>query len=482
MKEKSINTLINIFVIISGILLLSYTAFRSANLSFTHDESYTFIKYIHFSVWEIITYKINPVIANNHILNTLCMKWQSFMFGNSEFSLRLHSWVAHIFYVIFSYLILKETKSKPIIICGFIFLNFNPYLLDYFSLARGYALSISLMLVSIFYFIRYYNYSKNKFIYISLLTSILAVFANFVMISYSLALILVFEFLFIKRKITIKSLLHNNIPVLITLIALFLIYKGPIKILADNNQLTFESDNANGFDTVITSIICYLYTSYYYEYMLIYFRAMVTFTSIGFIWMMLSQLRLKKINALSYVSIILFIILAFNFIQHQLFGSSYFRERFALFLVPLFFITFLNLILFFKNKNRVLAILGGLLILFTSLCSLTIFSTSANLSYTSTWGYDSDTKIMLDDLSLYPKEKDKLTLGITWLYEPSINFYRETKNYNWLEPVNRDGLNGDYDFYYVESNDLNSFDTTSKTMLKNYPKSGAILYKARDNN
>lgn len=482
MRENSTNKTVNIFVIISGILLLSYTTFRSASLSFTHDESYTYIKYINFSVWEIITYKINPVIANNHILNTLCMKWQSFIFGNSEFSLRLHSWIAHVFYIIFSYLILKETKSKTIIICGFILLNFNPYLLDYFSLARGYALSISLMLASVFCFIQYYNYSKNKFIYISLLTSVLAVFANFVMISYSLALILVFEFLFMKRKRTIKSFLQNNITVLMTLIVLVLIYRGPIKILADNNQLTFESDSANGFDTVITSIICYLYTSSYYEYLLIYFRAMVTLTSIGFIWMVFSQLRLKKISALSYISVLLFIILAFNFIQHQLFGSSYFRERFALFLVPLFFITFLNLILFLKNKNQALAILGGLLMFFTSLCSLTIFSTSANLSYTSTWRYDSDTKTMLDELPLYQERKQKLTLGITWLYEPTINFYRETKNYNWLEPVNRDGLNGDYDFYYVESADLNSFDTTNKTLLKSYPKSGATLYKARNNN
>lgn len=480
MKEKSLNTLINGFVIISGILLLSYTAFRSATLSFTHDESYTFIKYINFSVWEIITYKINPVIANNHILNTLCMKWQSFMFGNSEFSLRLHSWIAHVFYLIFSYLILKETKSKTIIVCGFILLNFNPYLLDYFSLARGYALSISLMLISIYCFMQYYIYYKNKYVYISLLASFLAVLANFVMISFSLSLILAFGFLFLKRKTSLKDLAQKNIPVFITIIGLFLIYTGPIKILADNNQLNFESDSTNGFDTVISSVVCYLYTSPYFEHLLIYFRVLTAFTSFCFLCVIYLQYKSKNIPALSYVSIFLLVILVFNFLQHLIFGSSYFRERFALFLVPLFFITFLNVILFFKIKHKYLAVFGNLLIVVTTACSISVSASSMNLDYTSTWRYDCDTKIMLEELSQHKIENHKIKLGITWLFEPTINFYRETKQYNWLEPVNRDGFKDIYDFYFVESNDLNSFDTINKIHLKDYSKSEAVLYKGRN--
>ncbi len=480
MKEKSLNNSINSFIFISSVFLLIYSGYRSATLSFTHDESFSFIKYVHFSVWDIITYKVDPVIANNHILNTLCMKWQSSLFGNSEFSLRLHSWISHVLYLVFSYLILKETKSKSVLVFGFILLNFNPYLLDFFSSARGYALSISLMLISVFYFIKFYYTSLIKYAYISLLVSILSVLANFVIISYSAALIVIFEFIILKNNKTIGAIFKKNTPIIITLIALFLIYIGPIKILSDNNQLNFESDSSKGFDTVITSVICYLYASFYYEYLLMFFQSLVLFTAVGFIIIFLLQLKYKTTNAFSYISIILFLILIFNSLQHFLLGSSYFRERFALFLVPLFFITFLSIILFLKSKHAFFNAFGSTALISVVIASIIIFSSSVNLTYNITWRYDCDTKNMLNDLSLKKKSDSKIKLGITWLFEPTINFYRETTHLNWLEPVNRDGLTGDYDYFYVESNDLNSFDTTNKTLLKTYPFSGATLFKKRN--
>lgn len=482
MKEKSIDRLINIFVIISGILLLSYTAFRSASLSFTHDESYTYIKYIHFSVWEIITYKIHPVIANNHVLNTLCMKWQSFMFGNSEFSLRLHSWIAHIFYIIFSYLILKETKSKTIIICGFILLNFNTYLLDFFSLARGYALSITLMTASLYCFTLYIKHKKHTTLIFSLLTALIGVLANFSLMSYTASLIIVFELLFILEKGKIKSILLKNIPIIITILIMMLIYKGPIKVLISNNQLNFGGETGLWEDTVISSICSYIYTPPYSDFSLWTLKFLITFVALSSFVVIFIQFKNKSQNYLSYITIILILILLSNVFQHFFLNGSYFSNRFALFLVPLFFLSFINIIYFLMKKKNWLRFSGYTISLYALTCCLNISSNSINISSYCNWTYDANIKDMLTDLSSEKKGCQKIKLGITWLFEPTINFYRETKNYNWLEPVNREGLNGNYDFYYVESADLTSFDTTNKTLLKSYPKSEATLYKARNNN
>lgn len=475
MKDKSFNYIINSFLILSGILLLSYTAYRASVLSFTHDESISFNKYVHSSVWDIISYHVDPVIANNHILNTLFMKWQSAIFGTSEFSLRLHSWLAHIIYILFSYLILKETKSKVILLMGFILLNFNPYLLDFFSLARGYGLSISLMLMSLFYFIKYYNHRIIRYSYISLLLAILAALANFSLISYCIALIVVFELVYFQKKEKLSSIVKLNIPILLSLIALFLIYKGPIKILADNHQLTFESDGSIGFDTVISSVMCYLYSTKYYSDLFVFFRLLVTITAGGFIIVTFLQIKSKTITSFSYISFILCLILLFNLIQHQLFGSSYFRERFALFLVPLFFITFLNIVLFLINKSIVFSSIGYLSILSTIFCSLIIFTTSINLNYNSTWKYDTDTKKMISEIAL--KEKKKITIGISWIFEPAINFYITTKKIKNIEPVNRYGLQGDYDYYYVAEHEFESFNKLHKKFIKYFPKSGTVLFK-----
>jgi uncharacterized membrane protein len=474
MKYKLLPTPINSVLLLSGIIMLFYTAYRAYSLSFTHDESYSFNHYVNSSVIDIFTYNLNPIIANSHILNTLSMKWFSSMFGNSEFVLRFHSVLAHILYLIFTYLILKETQSKFILIFGFIILNCNPYLLDFFSFARGYAISISLMVISCYYLIMFIKHKKNSSLSTSLLISVLAVLGNFSLISFSASLIIVFELFFILSKENLKSIVKKNIPIILTAIALFLIYKGPIKVLINHNELNFGGNSGLWFDTVISSISCYLYFSPYFDTYIYFLRFLVVFVSIASIIILNTQFTTKSLNGFSYITIILFIILFASILQHLFLNTSYFKERFALFLVPLFFFALLNVITFLVNQTKWIKNTSYILAFLIISCSLSILYSSVNIKYSQAWRYDCNTKEMLEDLS---KENTNIKLGITWLFEPAINFYRETNSLTWLQSVNRDGLPGDYDYYYVEANDLNSFDKSNKLLIKNYPESGATLYK-----
>ena len=479
MKLKALYSPINLCLLIASILLLVYTGYRCFMLSFTHDESFSFIHYVNSSVADIISYNLNPIIANSHTLNTLSMKWLGGLFGNSEFVLRFHSFLAHIIYLIFTYLILKEFNSKFILIFGFIILNCNPYLLDFFSLARGYALSISLMIASIYFFVKYTKNEKNNFIYLSLLLSILSVLANFSLISFSAALIVVFElFILLKRDLT-KTVLIKNIPITLTVAVLFLIYNGPIKVLVDHNELSFGGQSGLWSDTVMSSIYCYLYNSSYSDSFIVFFKFLVVFVSISSLIILYKQIKDKSLNSFSYISLIFFLILLLNIFQHLFLKGSYFMERFALFIVPLFFFSLLHVVNYLINQSKYLVIVSYIISSLTIACALTILS-SINTTHCYTWQYDASSKDMLHDLSKEKTPNTKIKLGITWLFEPSINFYRETKHLNWLEPVNRDGLVGDYDYFYVDSNDLNSFDTTNTIRLKTYPISGATLFKKRN--
>ncbi len=57
------------------------------------------------------------------------------------------------------------------------------------------------------------------------------------------------------------------------------------------------------------------------------------------------------------------------------------------------------------------------------------FKNCYNISYVCNWKYDSETKNMISDLSKKVTEtkSNNVRLGITWLYEPTINYYRITK-------------------------------------------------------
>jgi hypothetical protein len=101
---------------------------------------------------------------------------------------------------------------------------------------------------------------------------------------------------------------------------------------------------------------------------------------------------------------------------------------------------------------------------------------SINWAHTYEWQYDADTtkmvEILENDISKNNTETP-IKLGINWVFEPSINFYRITNNHNWLQPATRDGFNGDYDYYYIFKDNLPEIKNieiieefkTSKTLL-----------------
>ncbi len=469
--------IINIALLICSILLLLYTGYRSYSLSFTHDESYSFNNYYNLSFTEILTYNFYPIIANNHILNSICMKWLGEQFGNSEFILRLHSFLAHIVYLIFTYFILKEFKSKFILVFGFIILNCNPYLLDFFSLARGYALSIALMIVSLYAFILYLKYNKYGALVLSLLIALLGILANFSLMSYTAALIIVYELVFIIQKEKIRSIFKKNIPIAITIMVMFLIYEGPIKVLISYNQLNFGGEKGLWEETVISSICSYLYSPPFSEFLVWILKILIILVSVSSLIILVIQFKHKSQNYFSYISIILILILLSNVFQHIYLNGSYFSNRFALFLVPLFFFSFINIICFLISKNKWLHSGGYVVSLFILSCSIYISLTEMNFNHFSNWTYDANIKDMLADLSKEKKGNQKIKLGVTWLFEPSLNFYRETQSLYWLDYVNRDGLNGEYDYYYVDPSELESFNIENKILLKVYPDSEARLYK-----
>ena len=109
-----------------------------------------------------------------------------------------------------------------------------------------------------------------------------------------------------------------------------------------------------------------------------------------------------------------------------------------------------------------------------------IFVFNFNPHYYFDWLYDAQTKEMITDLNSdfirSPVKKSKINLGITWLFEPTINYYRATKNLDWLNPVNRDGYQGEFDYYYLY-NDTDFIKNNNLTIVKEYHISESELAK-----
>ena len=107
------------------------------------------------------------------------------------------------------------------------------------------------------------------------------------------------------------------------------------------------------------------------------------------------------------------------------------------------------------------------------------FAAAAGTTHTLIWRYDADNPRMLDDLDRARRERGfdrPVRLGITWLMEPSINYYRVRRQLDWLLPVNRRGLaDRDPDFCYWTPKDDDAARALDLTALASYATSGNRL-------
>jgi len=347
---------LNITIIIISLLLMIYSCYRAAILSFTIDESISYNLFVPLKFMDIISYAIPS--SNNHILNTLGMKYFSLLFGPSEFVLRLPSMLSHLAYLIFTYRILKKTASPIILLAGFLLLNLNPYLLDFFSLARGYAMAVTFVVVSIYYLLSYIEYNKTKTIIWSLIFAMLAVLSNFSLLIYFVSFVAIINIYWVwsQPHFSLNDLIRRNTPVFIGFLFLGAILFEPIRKLIDYNELYDGGLNSFWSDTVGSLINASLYDRAYPPAISIFANCLIAiFTIIMVLTIIFKAYFIKtKIFTERFTIVVLLLILPcfVSIFQHYLLKSNFLINRMALFFIPLFFISVIFYISDYVKTNK----------------------------------------------------------------------------------------------------------------------------------
>lgn len=136
-----------------ALLLLTYTIVRAFVLSMTADEAFSYVEYVRPGI--VYPTEFNFMSANYHLLNVWGMWICDHLFGSSEGSLRIPNLVGHIFFLYFTLRFSLRSSNSVLAVAAFLLLNLHPYLLDFFSLARGYGLAIGLMSGGIFHALQF---------------------------------------------------------------------------------------------------------------------------------------------------------------------------------------------------------------------------------------------------------------------------------------------------------------------------------------
>lgn len=420
-----------VFMLI-GLLLVAYTTYRAATLSITHDEALTV---------ELFVLKGNVVeqelsggsAANNHWLNTWLMIQEYRLFGANTFTWRLHSVMAHILFLVYSMLIARIFTNRLIGTFMFLALALNPFILDFFSLARGYGLAISFCVASLYYLIQLFNSDNSKWILGYAMAITLMLFSNFSFLNYAFISGVVAAVVIIRRRrrMGTNKLLAAGVGLGVVIAA---------GIVVANTLLKFQEVDALYFgckqisDSFLSLISAWLYTVDYHHPW-VYVGAAGTALALLLMLVYLGH-DIKKncahaVGIRGILAIIVLCLIAINLVQHWAGGTPLYQNRTGLFMYPIVVLfTTYSLQCVAKIKAKIALGVAGLLIVGV----VGNFAHAANLTHVVLWQYDAEANTLysiLKDKSGNQNCKSVVNISSEYLHHPSFRYYKmlsESKN------------------------------------------------------
>lgn len=457
-----------------------FVHYRAAVLAFTYDESWTFNAFAR-AEWGSTFWNLDPV-ANNHILHSLLMKASWMLFGASEYSLRLPVLAAHILFLIISYKLVKQYLPKYAI-WAFLALNLQPYLLDYFVTARGYALSISFMLTAYYFILKFWDDQKIKsLIWLGFFAS-LSVWANFSYLLVFVSLIATGLGVLIYQK---KTKLKYWIALFFFPVLIMSILYWPFQRLVDKGELFFGGDGGFYSETVLSLSKRMLYNFSDSTYLLSVFPALIVACLGMGIWQIIKHWKANPKERLSplFLHIIIFSTpIIGSVLLHFLLRKPYLYERTALFILPLSLIFLFAVFGEMDLKVRGIIVNKWFISLFSFLLILN-FIQAINFSYVVDFKEHSDTRKALLNLRniRVADQQNYFHIGKSKYMNATINYYRFKEQLKFLPSSDLRFCNeeGPYPYYYLFEEDLNCISHLNLKLIEFFPISKTYLYRNED--
>lgn len=485
MERKTLHRYTLPALIFLSLLLLAYTVCRAAALSFTWDETYSYLHYV--KNGELLPHTWDVMSANHHLLNTWGMMISAKLFGTGELALRLPALIAHVIYLFFSVRIVmlacSEGRHRMLrALIAFMLLNVHPYLLDFFSLARGYGLSVATLVAGVYYCYKYIAVAqKKRTLAAALFWLALAVLSNLVLLNVFLpAAAWLCLYIVLRHKEWRLRLLHLAVIVSISGLLLAFILPHAIK-LRDCGALN------QGTDELMKGCIRPLWGRMGYEQpwggeaafrpMFILVCAMLA-AAAGVLFV--RAWKKKRVPSLLLIALLL---LASAFLcmlqQHYFMGTLYTLTRTGLFYVVLILLVAAALVIELPSR---ITLTGGSLF---AAAVLLHFIFSANTSYVLEWKEGADTRAVA---AWFKKNESALLAGrkavtlcadhISWY---PVYYYIDRWNMPWLKASSRTGEN-EYDrsdFYLCEKAGLKHAQPGWKPVMR-FPSTGNVFFSAAD--
>lgn len=464
----------------SALLLLTYTAIRAVRVPITWDESFTYVE--HVLPTYFFPHDFGSMGANHHLLNVWAMILSTGLFGNAEWALRLPCLLAHVLYLYATARIALRARNGWLALALFALLNVHPYLLDFFSLARGYALGIGCMMWSLWQATRYLTEGqRTPHLVAAMVGAVLAAMGNLVLLNYLLALVAVlgagwligwkWEAFVVPRRQVVAMIafllggLALLLPIALAMRTGGALYYGcdtwwgcTFKLLGE--RLLY--DRPYGWDPVMVMGVAI---------------ACMAFLCGGAYWSIRRRGDLRRAWPMLFGMGVLLACVASFSLQQVVFGTPLPRTRTALFLLPLALFPVVSGLAAALPKQKWTTWVAWA-------CCLPLLihqAKSANFTYALEWRQSGEIVRMLDLVEEDHRSRlahlPVIVVSLSMESRGSLPYYLIRKKLQWLveHPLEGTVINSNY--YIVDEYDRYRVDTLHWELLYDSAPTGTRLYR-----
>ncbi len=481
-------------LILASLALLAYTATRASTLSFTYDEGWTMTS-VDESVWDILRFRRDDI--NNHPLNSILVKVARKLLGAHTYVYRLPNVAAHAVYLAASLLLLLPARALLPSLAAFALLNLNPFVLDFFSLARGYGLALALTMVALVCLKRALERPGGWWETTAAAALALATLANLAFLHALSALQAVILLLALEEAarrgegvaLGLRRVLARAGGPLVISLGLVAGLAPIMERLQAKKQFYFGGVDSFWGDTVGSLARTLLYREEGGPLAGVLTLAIAILVAALAVTAFISWRRHGLVLARSE-PMVFFLLLALPALTttalHHLLGTRFLLERTALLFVPLFAAAVLA-----AGREWVAGrwrgpVRAGLAALALLLAVNT--ARAANLRWTLSWRYVADVRdVMLLLQEEHSRSGEPARLVMSWPFKMPVYYYARQWGLDWLEvEVFEYGPEKhDYDYFYVLGKDYEFgytfnrpfFDARRDQIIRTYPISESYLLR-----
>ncbi|MHB2017705.1 MAG: glycosyltransferase family 39 protein [Candidatus Xenobia bacterium] len=448
--------------VVGAALTVIYEAVRAVHMPIVFDEASSFFSYVP-----------HPLLLdsdNNHLLNSCFMALSSRLFGNSAFALRWHSVLGGLLYAVFSVATLRRLQQPSARLLGFTLLCLNPYILDWFSLARGYGLGLGLEAISLYCVVRTMERRRiTKWGALALLAGLVAALSCLAWMYFTVACFAALASWRVLDRVAPVAERRRTVAVWAALTGAGLL---PLVLMVEHvravNPFAFKWGGVLGVwpDTVCSLIEDTLYGAWYTRWLRDAGAMALILVLLAVLLAWLSGRG--RGGPMLWLFEMLMAGAAIIALAHHLMGARYMEDRGAVWLLPIlaWTIAFLcdavvPLTPWIPSAALALSVLGML-----------HFASCANLSSTfEEHGPVGDARSAIRQL---PRAgPHPATLGTSYLLAPSLRFYAAMNGLSWLTVTNESAPGKD--FYVLPPEDARRVETPDVRIVAILPHGYLLL-------